>query len=148
MATLNTIMLQRCITTDNRGLVLKSCIDSTITVVSQGKEVAEETHNGISYIECKVGDMVSVYYDLKKYSRRFKVVGIDTSGQFYICEIVYSLEEDIEIQIKELQSLITDGKITTNQAHLKADELLVTLLYNKGFDKIADAFTALEKWYE
>lgn len=146
---MNDILIPRCISPEGKGLIIKSCIDSTSTVInSNGEIVQPEQHNGMDYLPCNVGDAIVVYYENKKYSRNFKIVGIDKSEQFFICNNVLSFEENIELQLKEIANMVKENKLTTNEAHLKADELIVSLLYKKGYDRIADAFVSVPKYYE
>lgn len=143
------IYIQRCVDYGGIGLVAKSTIDSEVIVVDKnGNRVEQVIHNGQEYLPCNIGDTIITTYTKKKYSTNFKVVGIDRSEQFYICEIVFSLEENIEMQLIELKNMVDKGSITVNKAHLKADDLLLSLLYEKGYNRIADAFTTLPKFYD
>lgn len=143
------IYMPRSINYEGRGLVTKCTIDSELTVVDKnGKEIPYVVHNGQKYVPCEIGDTIIAYYSKKKYSRNFKVVGIDHSEQFFVCELILSFEDNIEMQLIDLKTQAENGIITTNQAHLKADDLIISLLYNKGLDRIADAFTRVPKYYE
>lgn len=143
------IYIPRSINYEGTGLVAKNTIDSEITVVDKdGKDVNYIVHNGQKYIPCKIGDTIIIYYSKKKYSRSFKVIGIEHSEQFYVCELVLSFDENLEMQLIDIKNQVEKGIITTNQAHLKADDLIISLLYNKGLDRIADAYNAVPKYYE
>ena len=143
------IYIPRSINYEGRGLVNKCTIDSELTVVDRdGKEIPYIVHNGQKYVPCEIGCTIIVYYSKKKYSRNFKVVGVDHSEQFFVCDLVLSFEDNIEMQLIDLKTQTDNGIINTNQAHLKADDLIISLLYNKGLDRIADAFTRVPKYYE
>ena len=143
------ILIGRHIDPDGLGLVLKESIDCETTVINaQGETVISKDYNGISYIPCNVGDRIIIYYKNKKYSRTFKVKALERTEQFYVCEIIYTLEESTEMELLAISEQVKNGEMTTNEAHLKADQLLVTLLYKSGLDKIADAFNKVPKYYE
>lgn len=142
------IFIPRHINYDQVGLVNKNTIDTELIVVDcNGKEVPPIVHNGQKYVPCKLGDTIITRYTKKEFVRSFKVVALDRTEQFYICEPVYSKEDMIELELIELKVKIESGELCHNKAHLKADDLLVQLLYEKGFDRIADAFVALPKFY-
>lgn len=143
------IFIPRSINYEGKGLITKCTIDSEFTVIDKdGKERQFVVHNGQKYVPCELGDTIIAYYSKKKYSRNFKVVGIDHSEQFFVCDLVLSFEDNIEMQLIDLKTQVDKGIITTNQAHLKADDLLVSLLYDKDLGRIADAFTRVPKYYD
>ena len=145
----NNVLIPRHVDVAGKGLVLKDTIDCEITVTNVNSEPVEALDfDGVFYIPCNIGDKISIYYKDKKYSRVFKVKDIERSEHFYICEIIYTVEETTEMELLNIADMVKKGDMTTNEAHLKADQLLVTLLYNKGFDKIADAFNKVPKYYE
>ena len=57
-------------------------------------------------------------------------------------------EEKLEMELLNIAEQVEEGKMTTNDAHLKADQLLVSFLYKQGFDQVADAFNKVPKFYE
>ena len=143
------ILFPRCINYKGQGLIAKNTLDTEITVVDHESKLIEVIkHNDQEYIPCKIGDTIIATYTKKKISRRFKVVGIDPSEQFYICENVLTFEDNIELQLIEIQQLYERNSITSATVHQKADDLLVQLLYEKGFERIADAYVKVTKFYE
>lgn len=143
------ILIGRHIDSDGVGLVLKDTIDCETSVVNaMGENVPAKNYNGVLYIPCNVGDRIIIYYKNKKYSRTFKVKALERTEQFYVCEIIYTLEESTEMELLAIAEQVKNGEMTTNEAHLKADQLLVTLLYKSGLDKVADAFNKVPKYYE
>ena len=144
----NQIMIPRHIG-NGKGLVMKNSIDSETTVIdARGNTKEPIDFFGVQYLECQVGDRIIIQYTDKKQSRTFKVVEIERSGQFFVCEIIYTVEESVEIELLNIAEMINGGQMTTNEGHLKADQLLVSLLYDKGLDTIADAFNKVPKYYE
>lgn len=145
----NKIFFPRTINYKGKGLIAKNTIDSEIIVVDkEGQKVESIEHNDQEYIPCIIGDTIIVTYTKKKISRKFKVVGIDVSEQFYVCEIVLSFEDNIELQLIEIQQLYEKNSITSSTVHQKADDLLVQLLYEKGYNRIADAYLKVTKFYD
>lgn len=142
-------LIPRHINYQDKGLVNKNTIDTEMIVVDpSGKEVDSVMHNGQMYIPCNIGDTIITRYTKKDFTRNFKVVDIEESGQFYICEPVYNKEDLVELELRELITEVKNGAITVNKAHLKADDLLVGLLYHLKLNRIADAFVELPKFYD
>ena len=143
------VLLPRCVDKDGRGVVLKDRLDCETTVVDASGNVVEPIdYDGIFYVPCNVGDKIILYYNDKKCNRTFKVVDIERSGHFFVCEIIYTTEETLQMELLNIADLVNKGEMTTNAAHLKADQLLVSFLYKKGFASIADAFNKVPKYYE
>lgn len=143
------VLLPRCIDEDGRGVVIKENLDCETTVVDANGNIVEPVeYEGVMYIPCNVGDKIVLYYNNKKCNRTFKVVDIERSEHFFVCEIVYTDEEVIQMELLNIAELIAKGEMTTNAGHLKADQLLVSFLYKKGFASIADAFNKVPKYYE
>lgn len=141
--------LPRVINYKGKGLIAKNTIDSEITVVDKnGVKIEPIEHNAQLYIPCNIGDTIIVTYTKKKISRRFKVIALDRTEQFFVCDIVLDLEETVELRLIEIQELYEKGTITSSTLHQKADDLLVELLYEKGYDRIADAFVKVTKFYD
>lgn len=144
-----TLLIPRCTDEKGNGLVLKHKIDcETVVIDPKGNTVEPIDYDGVLYIPCKVGDRVVVYYKGNERCRTFKITDIERSEHFFVCEIIYDELETIEMELINIAEMVENGAMTTNNAHLKADQLLVTLLYNKGFDLIADAFNRIPKYYE
>lgn len=142
------IFIPRHINYKDMGLVNKNTIDTEMLVVDiNGKQIDSLMHNGQEYIPCKIGDTIICRYTKKEFTRNFKVVGLDRTEQFYICEPVYSKEDSVELELIELKAKVEKGEICPNKAHLKADDLLLELLNEKGFKRIVDAFVAIPKFY-
>ena len=131
------------------GLVIEKSIDcKTIVIAPNGETVEPIDYEGINYLPCSVGDKVLVQYNKNKNVRTFKVIDIERSGHFFICEIIYDEEEIIELELLSLAEQVEAGDLTTNKAHLKADQLLASFLYKKGFPEIADAYNKVPKFYD
>lgn len=131
------------------GLVMEKSLDcKTVVVNSNGDVVDPIDYDGINYVPCNVGDKILMQYNNNKPIRTFKVVDIERSGHFYICEIIYNEDEMVEMELIAIAEEVEAGKMTTNMAHLKADQLIVSLLYKKGLDVIADAYNKVPKYYE
>ena len=144
----NTILLPRC-EDEEKGLILEKGLNcKTVVIAPNGTSVEPIDYDGVNYIPCKVGDIIMHYYNKDKKVRSFKVLDVERSGHFFICEIIYDEEEMIEIELISLAEQVESGDMTTNIAHLKADQLLVSFLYKKGFVNIADAFNKVPKYYE
>ena len=133
----------------NIGLVLEKSIDcKTVVVGPKGDAVEPIDYDGISYVPCNIGNKILIYYNKNKNVRTLKVVDIERSGHFFVCEIIYDEEEMIELELISLAEQVESGNMSTNTAHLKADQLVASFLYKKGYDIIADAFNKVPKYYE
>ena len=116
------------------GLVMEKSLDcKTVVVNSNGDVVDPIDYDGINYVPCNVGDKILMQYNNNKPIRTFKVVDIERSGHFYICEIIYNEDEMVEMELIAIAEEVEAGKMTTNMAHLKADQLIVSLLYKTDF---------------
>ena len=114
------------------GLVMEKSLDcKTIVVNSKGDVIDPIDYDGINYVPCNVGDKIMMYYNDNKPVRTFKVVDIERSGHFFVCEIIYDEIEMIELELLSIAEQVEAGEMNTNKAHLKADQLLVSLLYKK-----------------
>ena len=82
-----------------------------------------------------------------KCNKRFKVIGKDSTGLFFICDSDPTEEEAIYLELMEIYNKVQKGEIDTAEAHEKADEAIVNLLYRKKLNIIADIFLAIPKWY-
>ena len=143
------LLLPRCIDEEGRGLIMKNKIDCETSVIDpNGKTVEPIDYDGVLYVPCNVGDRVLIQYKNKCRARQFKIVDIERSEQFYVCEIIYDEIETIEMELLNIAEMVINGAMTTNNAHLKADQLLVSLLYKEGYVDIADAFNKIPKYYE
>lgn len=144
-----TLLIPRCTDERGNGLVIKHKIDcETVVIDPNGNTVEPVDYDGVLYIPCKVGDRVVVYYKNKQRSRTFKITDVERSEHFFVCEIVYDEIETIEMELLNIAEMVMNGSMTTNNAHLKADQLLVSLLYKEGYEVIADAFNKIPKYYE
>lgn len=146
---MTTVLLPRCIDENGKGVIIKDKLDCETTVVNASGIIVEPIdYEGVMYIPCNIGDKIILYYKNKKANRTFKVVDIEKSEHFFICEIVYSDEETVQMELLNIAELVKKGEMTTNDAHLKADQILVSFLYKKGFVEIADAYNQVPKYYE
>lgn len=144
-----TLLLPRCADEKGNGLVIKHKIDCETVVINPKGDIVEPVdYEGVLYIPCTVGDRIVVYYKDKQRSRTFKVVDIERSEHFFVCEIVYDEIETVEMELLNISEMVLNGSMTTNNAHLKADQLIISLLYKEGYDVIADAFNKIPKYYE
>jgi hypothetical protein len=131
------------------GLVLEKSLDcKTVVVGSNGFAVEPIDYDGINYVPCNVGDKIIVYYNKNKQTRTFKVVDVERSGHFFVCEIIYDEDELVELELISIAEQANEGNMSTNLAHLKADQLIASFLYKKGYIQIADAFNKVPKYYE
>ena len=131
------------------GLVMEKSLDcKTIVVNSKGEVIDPIDYDGVNYIPCSIGDKIMMQYNNDKPIRTFKVIDIEKSGHFFVCEIIYNEEEMIEMELLALVEQVEAGKMTTNVAHLKADQIIISLLYKKGLDIIADAYNKVPKYYD
>ena len=143
---MNEYYISRCVDGE-RGYVIKDKIDCTTNVVdSNGQNVEPVDFDGILYVPCNVGDRIIMNFGNN--SRKFKVIDIERTGHFFICEVIYGDEEKVEVELLDIAEKVKNGKLTTNEAHLKADQLLITFLYRKEYSAIADAFNKIPKYYE
>ena len=143
------VLLQRCVDEKGRGLIAMYSLDSTVTVVDMNSNAVKPVRiEGVWYIPCGVGDRILIEYKNKNMVRMFKVVDIERSEQFFVCDRLYTNEETVEMELLSIASQVEAGTMTTNKAHLKADQLLLTVLFDKGLDAIADAFNKIPKYYE
>lgn len=143
------VLIPRHIGPSGEGLVLKNTIDCETSVIKASGETVEATdYDGVMYVPCNIGDRIIIQYKNKKYSRTFKVKALERTNHFFICEIIYTVEESIEMELLNIAELVKSGKMTTNEAHLKADQLVIELLYKNKLDKVADAFNKVPKYYE
>lgn len=143
------VLIPRYIGPLGEGLVLKNALDCETTVIKANGETVEATdYDGTMYLCCNIGDRIVIHYKNKNYTRTFKVKALERTNQFFVCEIIYTIEEGIEMELLSIAELVKSGKMTTNAAHLKADQLLVELLYKNKLDKVADAFNKIPKYYE
>lgn len=146
---MNEYYIPRCIDENGNGMVIEKGLDCK-TVVVNPNGVARDAvdFNGVNYIPCELGDKIMMCYDNGKTIRTFKVIGIERSNHFFICEVMYGDDEKIEMELLNIAEQVEEGNMTTNDAHLKADQLLVSFLYKKEFHAIADAFNKIPKYYE
>jgi phosphomannomutase len=143
------VLLPRCEDENHVGLVAEKGLDcKTVVVKPNGVVVEAVDYEGVKFIPCNVGDSIILHYNKDKSARTFKVVDIERSGHFFVCEIIYDEEEMLEMELLIIAEQVVNGNMTTNNAHLKADQLLVSFLYRKGFTQIADAFNKVPKYYE
>jgi hypothetical protein len=141
--------IPRCMDAEGNGLVVEKGLDcKTMVINPNGVVVEPKDYNGVNYIPCNVGDKIVMNYNDEKNIRTFKVIDIERTNHFYICEVVYGEEEKIEMELLNIAEEVEAGNMTTNDAHLKADQLLISFLYKKGFHQIADAFNKIPKYYE
>jgi hypothetical protein len=141
------VLITRCEDKDGIGLVAEKGLDCKTMVINSMGNVAPVEYDGVFYLPCNVGDNIVFYYEDKK-MRSFKVVDIERSGHFFVCEILYDEIEQIEMELLTLAEQVENNNMTVNNAHLKADQLIVSFLYKKGFPQIADAFNKVPKYYE
>lgn len=150
MAKLNSqVLIARCEDDEGVGLVAEKGLDCKTKVVNpSGVTVEPVDYDGVNYIPCNIGDTVMLCYNKDKSIRTFKVIAVERSNHFFICEVLYDEEEMIEMELIALAEQVEENQMTPNTAHLKADQLLVSFLYKKGFDQIADAFNKVPKYYD
>ena len=150
MAKMNSsVLIARCEDDKQVGLVAEKGLDCKTSVVNPSGAVMEPIdYDGVNYIPCNVGDSIILYYNKDKSTRTFKVVDIERSGHFFVCEIIYDEQEMLEMELLIIAEQVESGDMTTNAAHLKADQLLVSFLYKQGFNQVADAFNKVPKYYE
>lgn len=142
------ILIPRCEDGD-LGLVAEKGLDCRVVVKHSNGEVVEPIdYDGMSFIPCKVGDIVMYYYNEDKSTRIFKVQNIERSGHFFVCEIVYDEMELIEMELISIAEQVEAGEMTTNSAHLRADQLILSVLYSKGLKTLAEAYDRVPKYYE
>ena len=140
------VLIPRCIK-DDKGLVIKEKIDHEICVIdANGNNVDPIDCDGILYVPCNIGDRIMMLFG--EMSRTFKVIGIERSGHFFVCEIIYGEEEKLEMELLDIAEQVKNGTMTTNMAHLKADQLIMAFLYKNNYRAIADAFNKIPKYYE
>ena len=140
--------IPRCVD-GNNGYVVEKGIDCKTMVVKPNGDMREPVNfNGVNYVPCELGDKIIMSYNDDNVIRTFKVIGIERTGHFFNCEVVLGEEEKLEMELLNIAEQVEEGKMTTNDAHLKADQLLVTFLYKKGYHAIADAFNKIPKYYE
>ena len=150
ICTQETIHLQRIVDKDTiTTYILTEAIDSVFTVISNDRVVEPVVINGVHYTKCNIGDYVIINfkYNKNQYTRRYKITGVDSTGLLFHCVSAPTEEESIFLQMMELFDKCQKGEIHTEEAHMKADELLLTLLYNLKLDNIADAYIKIPKWY-
>ena len=146
---MNEYFIPRCIDLEGNGVIVEKGLDCKAVVVNPKGEPREPVDfDGVNYIPCNIGDKIMMCYSDGKNIRTFKVIGIERTDHFFICEVVYSEEEQVEMELLNIAEQVEAGKMTTNDAHLKADQLLITFLYQKGYHAIADAFNKVPKYYE
>lgn len=144
---MNEYYIPRCVDENGKGLVIKDKIDCETSVVDPYGNIMEPIdYDGVLYVPCNIGDRIIMNFE--KSSRTFKVISIDISGHFFVCEILYTDEELVEVQLLNIAEQVKAGTMTTNDAHLQADQLIMTILYKKGFSAVADAFNKVPKYYE
>ena len=134
---------------EGKNFIIANTIDSEIAVFRKDMIIQPVKICGISYVECAIGDHVLVTYNYEgiKCNKRFKVIGKDSTGLFFICDSDPTEEEAIYLELMEIYNKVQKGEIDTAEAHEKADEAIVNLLYRKKLNIIADIFLAIPKWY-
>ena len=146
---MNEYYIPRCMDENGNGFIVEKGIDCKTMVVNPNGNTRESVDfNGVNYVPCELGDKIMMCYNDGRNIRTFKVIGIERTKHFFVCEVVYSEEEQVEMELLNIAEQVEAGKMTTNDAHLKADQLLVTFLYKKGYSVIADAFNKVPKYYE
>lgn len=134
---------------EGRTYVLAQTIDSTITVFRKNTIIEPAKINGALYADCAIGDhlLLTYKYNGVDCTKRYKVVGKDNTGLFFICESDPTEEEAVYLELMEIYNKVQKGEMCTDKAHELADEAIVNLLYQKKLNLIADLFLALPKWY-
>ena len=101
------------------------------------------------YVECNIGDHIIINYRYNgvECSSRFKVIGKDSTGMFFICNSDPTEEEAVYLELMDIYNRVQKGEMGTDVAHEKADEVILNLLYQKKLNLIADIFLAIPKWY-
>lgn len=103
----------------------------------------------VNYCECTIGDHILINYEYNgtECVKRFKVIGKDMTGLFFICKSDPTEEEAIYLQLMEIMDKVQKGVMGTDEAHIAADEILIKLLYQKKMNLIADIYLQIPKWY-
>lgn len=150
ICTQETIHLQRIVDKNSIDTyIITEAIDSVFTVVSGERIVEPTVIDGVRYTKCGVGDYVIINfkYNKNQYTRRYKITGIDDTGLLFHCVSAPTEEESIFLQLMEIYDKCQKCELHTDEAHLKADNLILSLLYSLKLDNIADAYVKIPKWY-
>lgn len=142
------IHLQRH-TFEGKNYIIAKTVDSEITVFRKGYIIDPVCINGALYVECALGDhiLLTYLYNGVECSQRYKVIGKDSTGLFFVCNSDPTEEEAIYLELMDIYNRVQQGKMGTDEAHEKADEVLLNLLYQKKLNLIADIYLAIPKWY-
>lgn len=134
---------------EGKYYLMAQTLDNEITVFRQKYIMEPICINKVLYVECAVGDHVLINYKYRgnECSKRFKVIGKDSTGLFFICKSDPTKEEAVYLELMTIYNKVQEGKMGTDEAHEKADEAILNLLYEKKLDLIADVYLAIPKWY-
>jgi len=145
---LETINIQRH-QFEGKSYIIAKTIDSEMTVFRKDYIIDPVKIDGVIYVECAIGDHIILNYKYNGVmcSKRFKVIGKDSTGLFFVCNSDPTEEEAIYLELMDIYNRVQRGEMGTDIAHEKADEVILNLLYQKKLNLIADIYLAIPKWY-
>lgn len=135
---------------EGKSYILAKAMGNDITVYRKDYIMEPVMIDRVMYVECNLGDHIIVNYKYNGVpcSKRYKIIGKDaTTDLFFICNSDPTDDEAIYLDLMEIYEKVQKGEIDTEKAHLKADEAIVKLLYQKKLNLIADLYLAIPRWY-
>ena len=134
---------------EGRNYIIAKTVDSEITVFRKDYIMEPVRIDKVLYVECNIGDhiLINYRYNGVECSSRFKVIGKDSTGMFFVCNSDPTEEEAVYLELMDIYNRVQKGEMGTDVAHEKADEAILNLLYQKKLNLIADIFLAIPKWY-
>lgn len=134
---------------EGKTYIVAKTVDSNITVFRKDYIIDPVCIDRVLYAECAIGDHVLVTYKYNgtNCTKRFKVIGKDTTGLFFICNSDPTEEEAAYLELMTIYDKVQRGEMGTDEAHEQADEVILNILYQKKLNLIADIYLAIPKWY-
>ena len=134
---------------EGKTYIVAKTVDSNITVFRKDYILEPVCIDKVLYVECAIGDHILITY---KYNgvdctKRFKVIGKDNTGLFFICNSDPTEEEAAYLELMTIYDKVQRGEMGTDEAHEQADEVILNILYQKKLNLIADIYLAIPKWY-
>lgn len=134
---------------EGKSYVLAKAMRNEITVYRKDYIMEPVMIDKVLYVECGLGDHIVMNYRYNGVpcSKRYKIIGKDTTDLFFVCNSDPTEEESIYLDLMDIYEKVQKGQMDTENAHLKADEAIVKLLYQKKLNLIADLYLAIPRWY-
>lgn len=107
------------------------------------EHLVSKTYHGDAYVDGHITEKYDKWFDKNQniYYNEDSVIGLI---EILIKNYNYKTDEDIK---NEMLNLMYKDDYDPEPDHMKADELLCTLLKKLGHNEIVDIYQNIEKWY-